>query len=95
MIVLTATVIAVEGKGNLLESEFKKLVPKLLKGPGILAYIVHRGVDNPNKFMIYEQYENQEAFQAHSETEHFKAWGKATQGMIAGRPEIQFYNKIA
>jgi quinol monooxygenase YgiN len=95
MVVLTAILMTVEGKGDALEAEFKKLVPKVLKDQGALAYIVHRAADNPNKFMVYEQYENQEAFQAHSKTEHFKAWGAATRGMFAARGEIQFYNKVA
>ena len=95
MVVLTAILMAAEGKGDAVEAEFKKLVPQVLKDPGALAYIVHRAVDNPNKFLVYEQYENQDAFQAHSKTEHFKAWGLATRGMYAGRAEIQFYNKVA
>jgi quinol monooxygenase YgiN len=94
MVVLTAVLLAAEGKADALEAEFKTLVPKVLKDPGALVYIVHRAVDNPGKFMVYEQYENQEAFQAHSKTEHFRAWGQATRGMFAGRAEIQFYNKV-
>ncbi len=95
MVILTAIMVASEGKADIIEEEFKKLVPKVLKDPGALMYIVHRAADNPSKFMVYEQYESQEAFQAHSKTDHFRAWGQATRGMYAGRAEIQFYNKVA
>ena len=95
MVILTAILMAAEGKADAIEAEFKKLVPQVLKDPGAMMYIVHRAADNPNKFMVYEQYESQDAFKAHSQTEHFKAWGQATRGMYAGRAEIQFYNKVA
>jgi len=94
MVVLTAVLTAVEGKAGIIEDEFKKLVPKVLQDPGTLMYIVHRSVDDPNIFMVYEQYENQAAYEAHSKTEHFRAWGQAVRGMFAGRPEIKFYNKV-
>ena len=95
MVVLTAILTAVEGKGDAVEAEFKKLTPQVLKDPGALAYIVHRAVDNPNKFMVYEQYENQEAFQYHGKTEHFRAFRQASRDLFVGRSEAQFYNKVA
>ena len=95
MVVLTAVLKAVSGKGDDLEREFKKLTPKVLKDPGAITYNVHRAVDNPNTFLIYEQYENQDALKYHGQTEHFKAYRQATRGMVTGQPEIVFYNKVA
>jgi quinol monooxygenase YgiN len=40
--------------------------------PGCLAYTVHRNKDNPRHFLIYEQYADDDALQAHAETEMFK-----------------------
>lgn len=94
MIVLTAIIKAAEGKGDTIEAEFKKLVPKVLKDPGTLGYAVHRAVDDPNKFLVYEMYENREALTYHGQTEHFKALGQATRGMYTGRTEITFWNKV-
>ncbi|MDD5287736.1 MAG: putative quinol monooxygenase [Dehalococcoidales bacterium] len=94
MVVLTAILKAVEGKGDDIEREFKKLAPIILKDPGALGYAVHRAVDDPNKFLVYEQYENQEALKYHGQTAHFKAFNQATRGMFAARAEITFYNKI-
>jgi quinol monooxygenase YgiN len=95
MVVLTATFKVVEGKGDDIELEFKKLAPKVLKDPGAVAYAIHRAVDDPNKFFIYEQYESQDAFKYHQQTEHFKAYRQATRGMFVGQTEITFYNKVA
>lgn len=95
MIVIAATLTTLEGKGDDVEREFKKLVPLVLKDPGTLGYAVHRGVKDPNKFLVYEQYENQEALQLHGQNPDFRAFNQATRGMFAGRAEITMYNKIA
>jgi quinol monooxygenase YgiN len=95
MIVLVANLKANEGKGDAVAEEFSKLVPQILKDPGTAGYLVCRVANDPNKFIVVEQYENREALQAHGQTEHFKAFNVATRGMFAGRAEIQLCNKVA
>ncbi len=34
----------------------------------------HRDPENPNAFFLYEQYEDEAAYQAHAESEHFKTY---------------------
>ncbi|MDP2920328.1 MAG: putative quinol monooxygenase [Dehalococcoidia bacterium] len=95
MVVLTAVLKAAEGKGDAVAEEFAKLVPKVLKDPGTLGYTVCRAVDDPTKFLVFEQYENREALTYHGQTEHFKAFGAASRGMFAARAELTFWNKVA
>ena len=40
--------------------------------PGCLMFVGHRSVEDPRNFFLYEQYVDEAAFQAHTETEHFK-----------------------
>jgi quinol monooxygenase YgiN len=40
--------------------------------PGCLLYIVNREVENPRHFILYEQYVDEAAFTAHTETPMFK-----------------------
>ena len=94
MIVVAATLTSVEGKGDELEQECRKLVPKVLKDPGTIAYVVHRGVDNPAKFFIYEKYENGDAIKHHGSTEHFKEFSKTIAPLLDGRPELGLYNEL-
>jgi len=94
MIVVSAMLKAAEGKGDELEQAFKKLVPKVLNDPGTIAYVIHRNIDDPSKFFVYEKYESREALTTHSQTEHFKEFGRATREMFAGRPEIGLYNEV-
>jgi quinol monooxygenase YgiN len=94
MIVVVATLKSAEGKGDALEQEFRKLVPKVLKDPGAIAYTVHRAIDDPAKFLVYEKYESRDALRVHGSTPHFKAFSQATATMVAGRAEVALYNEI-
>jgi len=40
--------------------------------PGCLMFVGHRSLEDPRNFFLYEQYEDEAAFRAHGETEHFK-----------------------
>ena len=95
MIVVAAMIKTANGKGDELEREFQKLVPKVLKDPGTITYVVHRGTDDPSKFFVYEKYESEEALKAHSATPHFKEFSRAIASVLEGRPEVGFYREIA
>ncbi len=41
--------------------------------PGCQAYILHRDPADPSALFLYEQYDDQAAFQAHCDSPHFKA----------------------
>jgi quinol monooxygenase YgiN len=41
--------------------------------PGNIHYIPHRDPEDPRVFVLYEQYDDEAAFKAHGETEHFQS----------------------
>jgi quinol monooxygenase YgiN len=94
MLVVAATLKAAPGKGDELEKGFHALIAEVRKEPGTLTYIVHRALDDPNKFLIYEKYENKEAFDYHASTPHFKEFFKTAGSLLEGRAEIGFYREI-
>jgi len=94
MIVIAAMINTVEGKGDEFEQEFRKLAPKVLNDPGVMAYALHRSVNDPTKFFVYEKYESQEALQQHGATPHFQEFSRAIASMLSGRPEIGLYNEV-
>lgn len=94
MIVVTAVLKTVDGKGDEFEQEFRKLAPKVLKDPGTIAYVLHRSTNDPNKFFFYEKYESQEALKNHSQTPHFKEFSRALASILSGRAEIELYNEV-
>jgi quinol monooxygenase YgiN len=40
--------------------------------PGCGMFIAHRATDDPRSFFLYEQYDDEAAFRAHEQSEHFK-----------------------
>ena len=95
MIVLNAIVKVLDGKGNEAEQAFQKLVPKVLKDPGTITYAVHRSIDNPSKFFVYEKYENEEAIKYHGSTPHFQEY-RQTMAPLREKPsEVERYRQIA
>jgi quinol monooxygenase YgiN len=95
MIVVAAKLKAIEGKGDELEREFRKLVPKVLKDPGAISYVVHRKLDAPDEFFVYEKYESGEALKLHGSTGHFKEFSKAIASLLGERPEVETYRELA
>ena len=57
--------------------QFETLMPEMIEAtranePGCLAYVVHRSHEEPSRFQIYELYVDEDAFQHHLESEHFR-----------------------
>ncbi len=40
--------------------------------PGCLVFAVHRAVEDARDFFLYEQYDDEDAFKAHAQTDYFK-----------------------
>ena len=47
------------------------LQEKTRQEPGCRQYVFHQCVEEPNRFLIYEVYDDQAALEAHRATEHF------------------------
>jgi quinol monooxygenase YgiN len=70
--VLIARMTAREGEQDRAAELIGKLAEASSAEPGAVHYIPHRDPENPRAFMIYEQYRDEAAFQAHGQTEHFQ-----------------------
>ena len=49
--------------------------------PGCLRFDVIQDAGDPNRIWLYEVYQDEEAFQAHTQAPHFIRWRDATQDM--------------
>ncbi len=94
MITIAAIIHVNEGKGAEYEKEFLQLQPKVLKEPGVIAYVLHRSIDDPCKYFVYEKYENEEAVKYHTSTKHFKAFYQKFGAIIKGKPEVGYYQEV-
>ncbi|TKX55629.1 antibiotic biosynthesis monooxygenase [Halorubrum sp. SP3] len=64
------------------------LAEKSRAEPGMIDYRPATDVDDPNVVRFFEQYEDEAAFEAHSQTEHFQEFEAALPDLLAGEPEV-------
>jgi (4S)-4-hydroxy-5-phosphonooxypentane-2,3-dione isomerase len=60
------------GERDKIEAILRELVSEIRKEPGNLAFVAQRSNDDPYEFLLYEQYESEQAFRDHQQTPHFK-----------------------
>lgn len=53
-----------------------------LQEPGCVRFDVFQDSDVPNRFIIIEQYRDEDAMNSHFESEHYQAWRTATDDLI-------------
>jgi quinol monooxygenase YgiN len=59
------------GKGGRLAEIIEELTPLSREEPGCLFYQGHRSPDDPRLFYLYEQYVDEDGYQAHQDSGHF------------------------
>lgn len=55
---------------------------------GTIEYRAAMDVSEPNTARFVERYEDADAFETHTETEHFEAFEAALPDLLAGEPEV-------
>jgi quinol monooxygenase YgiN len=74
MIVLAAYYFGKPGTGDTVEENLRKMAVEVKKSePGCAFYQASRSQENPDNFLLYEHYTDQEALEAHRTTPHFQS----------------------
>jgi len=94
MIVLAVTWVAKTGREAEVAAVFSKLTEESRKEPGCAMYLVHRHRTEPRRFLIYEQYKDEAALEAHRSAPHFLQYAKKELPKIADRVEGQVYEPL-
>jgi quinol monooxygenase YgiN len=93
MIVIAAMITTFDDQGDAYQQSFQELAAKVRKDPGVITYVLHRMINNPSKFFVFEQYEDEEAIQFHTSTTHFQVYRKTTAHMVKGR-DVGLYREV-
>jgi quinol monooxygenase YgiN len=74
MIVLIANYYTQEGKDDAVAATLREMAAYCNSGdePGCALYIVNRSLEDPRRFLLYEQYYDQPALEAHTQTVMFQ-----------------------
>jgi quinol monooxygenase YgiN len=74
MYIVNARLLAKPGEEDTVSGAMRAMVPLSRAEPGCLAYVAHQDVTDPRRFMFYEQYVDEAAFQAHTASDHYRRW---------------------
>lgn len=77
MICLAVTFVVKPGHEDEAIALFGKLTEHTVKEPGCRMYLAHRSTTDPRRFLLYEQYDDQAALDAHRAAPHFAQFGTA------------------
>jgi quinol monooxygenase YgiN len=89
--VVTAKWQAKPGEADPVAAAIKNLMEPSKAEPGNRFYQVHRSPEDDHLFFFYEQYDDEAAYKAHGESEHFNEWGHGTAIPLLESRERAFY----
>jgi quinol monooxygenase YgiN len=93
--VLNVRMTARDGEEDRAAELIKQLAAATQQEPGNVCWIGHRSTENPRTFMVYEQYDDEDAFKAHGQTEHFKTIGvEQLFPLMEGERERLFFETL-
>lgn len=95
MICLCVKLTAKAGEQMRVAELFPKLQDASRQEPGCLLYIVHQHVDDPRKFLVYEQYTGQSALDLHRNSEHFQKLAAGAIYPLIEHREAELYRPLA
>ena len=72
MYVIVAEWLVKEGKDDEVAEVLRTAVKNSRAEPGCVLFMANRSTENPRRFVLYEQFRDQAAFDAHLETDSFK-----------------------
>ena len=84
MFVVTVDFRAAPGQAEaLLAALCQNAARSLADEPGCRRFDVCRSDEGPDRFFLYELYDDRAAFDAHRATPHYAAFADATRGLVA------------
>ncbi|HEY6181576.1 MAG TPA: putative quinol monooxygenase [Terriglobales bacterium] len=94
MVVLVVSWMAKPGHEKEVVSVFTKLTEESRKEPGCIMYLVHQHKTDARRFLVYEQYKDDAALEAHRASAHFLQYAKKELPKLGERVEGNLYSPI-
>ncbi|HUC14643.1 MAG TPA: putative quinol monooxygenase [Acidimicrobiales bacterium] len=78
MLTVIARYEAQSGMGDLVATTLAKHVAATRTEPGCVQFVAYRSRADRERFLLYEQYADDEAFEAHRKSPHFRSYVEGT-----------------
>ena len=80
---LVAIVVSKDGQDAFVESEIKKLIPITREEKGCINYHLFKDNKDKDRFLLQENWETYEEWQAHMKAPHMENYTKVTKDAVA------------
>lgn len=84
-ITINAILKAKPGKAESLREELIKVVQASRKEEGCISYTLHESTENPETFVFYENWRDEDALNRHIESNHYKNYRKNIETLVQKR----------
>lgn len=91
---VVAKVVARKDAVEAVTAQLMKLIAPTRQEQGCIQYTLHQDNLDPAVFVFYETWENRTALDRHMNSEHFKAYISAVDGLIAEKT-VHLMTKVA
>jgi quinol monooxygenase YgiN len=94
MISFTVRMKFAEADHDTVAEMLRKLTLASRKEPGCLTYVAHFLADDPGTVLIYEQYLDEAALEAHQKSQHFREYGAEGFYRLMRAQQIKYLDAI-
>ncbi|WP_273837698.1 putative quinol monooxygenase [Providencia rettgeri] len=91
---IVATIIAKDNEVEFVKSAAKSIVEPSNRDEGCLQYELHQDNANPNTFVFFEIWQDQQSLDKHNATQHLQDFIKKVEGKI-NLLDVKLISKIA
>lgn len=95
MISLVVRIPLKAGKAAEFTEAFEVIAKGVATEEGNFLYSLSFADQEPDVAVIMERYTDQDALTAHSQSDHYKAFGGSIGGLVAGAPDIKVMKEVA
>ena len=95
MLVLAVHVTIKAGHEDEVLDLFRKLEEESRREPGCIFYFVQRSRENPRRYLVYEQYVDEAALEAHRNSPHFKQYGANGFYRFVEERQAELFNPVS
>jgi quinol monooxygenase YgiN len=94
MISVIAKLALKEGKAAEFTEAFKEIAVGVATEEGNFLYTLNFSKKEPDVAVIMERYTDKEALAAHSQSDHYNAFGPKIKDLLAGAPDVVIMEEI-
>jgi autoinducer 2-degrading protein len=82
------------GMGDVVAATLAKHVTATRTEPGCIQFVAYRSRNDRDQFVLYEQYIDEEAIEAHRQTPHFRSYVEGTIVPLLSERKADRYDEV-